>query len=111
VDAVRRDRFQLVVSPGVLDELLEVLLRPYLGVRVREAAMVTFIRRRAHRDGGEYLELNVVRDPKDNVVLACALEGDAEYLVSGDRELLALKDHRVAGHRILRVVQPRDFVR
>jgi putative PIN family toxin of toxin-antitoxin system len=35
IDAFRRDRFELVVSPAVLDELLDVLLRPYVGVTVR----------------------------------------------------------------------------
>jgi putative PIN family toxin of toxin-antitoxin system len=112
VDAFRRSRFELVVSPAVLDELLDVLLRPYLGVSVREAAsMVATIRRLGHLLGGEYLDVNAVRDPKDNVVLACALEGDAEYLVSGDRDLLVLKDHHVAGHRVVHVVRPRDFLR
>ena len=111
VDAFRRDRFELVVSPAVLDELLEVLLRPYVGVTVREAAsIVATVRRRGHLVGGEYLDLNVVRDPKDNIVVACALEGDAEYLVSGDRDLLILKDHRVAGHRVVHVVRPRYFL-
>jgi uncharacterized protein len=111
VDAFRRDRFDLVVSPAVLDELLEVLLRPHVGVTVREAAtMIANIRTRGHLVGGEYLDVNVVRDPKDNIVLACALEGDAEYLVSGDRDLLFLKDHHIAGHRTVHVVRPRYFV-
>jgi putative PIN family toxin of toxin-antitoxin system len=111
VNALRRERFDLIVSPAVLDELLDVLLRPYLGVTVREAAsMVATIRRRGHLVGGEYLEVKAVRDPKDNIVLACALEGDAQYLVSGDRDLLVLKDHHVAGHRVVHVVRPRDFL-
>jgi putative PIN family toxin of toxin-antitoxin system len=88
-----------------------VLLRPYLGVTVREAAsMVATIRRRGHLVGGEYLDVSAVRDPKDNFVLACALEGEAEYLVSGDRDLLLLKDHHVAGHRVVHVVRPRHFL-
>jgi putative PIN family toxin of toxin-antitoxin system len=111
VDAFRRGRFELVVSPALLDELLEVLLRPYLGVTVREAAsMVATIRRRGHLVGGEYLDVSAVRDPKDNFVLACALEGEAEYLVSGDRDLLLLKDHHMAGHRVVHVVRPRHFL-
>lgn len=111
VDAFRRHRFELVVSPQVLDELLDVLLRPYLGISVREAAsMVATVRTRAHLVGGEYLDVEMVRDPNDNIVLACALEGDADYLVTGDRDLLVLKDHHVAGHRVLHVVPPRYFV-
>jgi putative PIN family toxin of toxin-antitoxin system len=34
------------------------------------------------------------RDPKDDVVLECALLGDADLLVSGDRDLLTLGNFR-----------------
>jgi putative PIN family toxin of toxin-antitoxin system len=32
-------------------------------------------------------------DPDDNRVLACAMAGRADYIVSGDRHLLNLKAH------------------
>jgi len=34
---------------------------------------------------------DLVRDPKDNPVLACAPAAEADYLVTGDKDLLALK--------------------
>jgi putative PIN family toxin of toxin-antitoxin system len=36
--------------------------------------------------------VNLCRDPKDNKFLECAIDGDAEYLVSNDKDLLILKD-------------------
>lgn len=49
--------------------------------------------------------LKVVKeDEKDNQVLACALDGHADYLVTGDRHLLALK----LFHRI-RIITPTEF--
>lgn len=36
--------------------------------------------------------LNLCRDPKDNKFLECATDGDADYLVSNDQDLLTLKD-------------------
>lgn len=39
--------------------------------------------------------LNVVkRDPDDNAVLECAIEGKANFIVSGDKDLLDLKAFR-----------------
>jgi predicted nucleic acid-binding protein len=39
----------------------------------------------------------VCRDPNDNVVLACAYTAGAEYIVTGDHDLLTLKKfHHVA---------------
>jgi uncharacterized protein len=36
----------------------------------------------------------VPRDPDDNAVLECAVEGKAGFIVSGDRDLLELKSFR-----------------
>jgi len=44
-------------------------------------------------------------DPDDNQILACALEGKAEFLVTGDHHLLKLR--RVQETRI---VTPREFL-
>ena len=102
----------------MLDEFLEVLLRPRVrlltGLTVRQAVQLAVnIRRRAHVVGGLYADIDMVpTDPKDNPILACALEGDAEYLVTQDkRDLLALKDHHVAGHRTIHIVIPASFLR
>ena len=47
------------------------------------------------------ITLNVVRnDPADNRYLECAVEGAADYLVSGDQDLLDLHEH--SGIRIVR---------
>jgi putative PIN family toxin of toxin-antitoxin system len=45
----------------------------------------------------------VCRDPDDNMVLECALEGRAQYIVSGDKDLLDLKEFR--GIRIVRAAE------
>ena len=45
----------------------------------------------------------VCRDPDDNMVLECALAGHAQYIVSGDKDLLELKEFR--GVRIVRAAE------
>jgi predicted nucleic acid-binding protein len=42
----------------------------------------------------------IADDPDDDHVLACAVAGEADYIVSGDRHLLTLGEYR--GIRILR---------
>jgi len=52
------------------------------------------------------ITLNVVRnDPADNRYLECALEGAADYVVSGDQDLLDLHEHNG-----IRIVRPRVFL-
>jgi putative PIN family toxin of toxin-antitoxin system len=47
----------------------------------------------------------VTGDPEDDAVLAAARMGRAEYLVTGDKGLLALRDHEG-----VRIVSPREFL-
>ncbi len=49
--------------------------------------------------------VNVCRDPADNHILECALEGQADFIVTGDKDLLTLKFF----HNI-QIVTPVDFI-
>jgi putative PIN family toxin of toxin-antitoxin system len=41
------------------------------------------------------IKLNVIQvDPTDNKVIECAVEGKADYIVSGDRHLLNLREYK-----------------
>ena len=47
----------------------------------------------------------VPRDPDDNMVLECALAGNAQYIVTGDKDLLVLKKFRE-----IQIVRAADFL-
>lgn len=47
----------------------------------------------------------IERDPTDNRYLECAIAGDAQYIVSGDKHLLELKEYRS-----IQIVTPTEFV-
>jgi hypothetical protein len=47
----------------------------------------------------------ISRDPKDDVFLACAMASAADYLVTGDQDLLCLKEH---GNT--KIVTPHEFL-
>ena len=52
------------------------------------------------------VQLSVLHeDPDDDRYLECAVEGEAEYIVSGDRHLLALPTYRG-----IAIVGPRAFL-
>jgi len=52
------------------------------------------------------LEVRASRDPEDDKFLASAIEAEAEYVVSGDNDLLDLKMYRG-----VRIVTPAKFLR
>ena len=82
---------RLVLSPAILYELHRVLI----GSKFRYPVAVADHIDAELRELAEIVEpetrLSVVtRDPADNRVLECAVEGRADAIVSGDRDLLAL---------------------
>jgi len=50
------------------------------------------------------MKLNVLSDQKDNKYLECAVEGWADFIVSGDRHLLNLKEYQE-----IKIVTPKAF--
>lgn len=109
VQAWRDGKFEMVLSPAMLAELAKVLRYPRLrklhgwtDAQVDE--LVDRLRAAATVVAGD-VEVSVVADdPDDNVILACALEVGADYVVSGDAHLLNLKTYRG-----IRVVTAREF--
>ena len=48
---------------------------------------------------------DAVRDPKDRMILACAVGGKADIIVSGDKDLVVLKEYQG-----ISIVTPSDFL-
>jgi len=94
VERARAGGIQAVTCPELMEELSEKL-ELKLGFSAEQTAetladYLTFLRLVSIPK-----TLDVVpRDPDDNAVLECAIEGKAEYVVSGDKDLLVLKVFR-----------------
>jgi len=90
------DDGRILVSAAVLLELAEVLGRrkfdKYLLEEERMRFLVAFLRE------AELIEINEqvtdCRDPKDNKYLELAVAGRADFIVSGDSDLLILNPFR-----------------
>lgn len=98
----------VVVSPAIIEELAEVVQRPRLKrhMTVAPQVIIDLIRSDAIQTLGELAFPGASRDSKDDKFLACAVEGEAAYLVSGDEDLLSLKHFQDVV-----IVSPTDFVR
>lgn len=83
----------LLFSKELLDEFIEVTgrskFKKYFSPEDLQALIIS-IKRHA-----EFIIVssvtNVCRDPKDNFILSLAKDGKANYLISGDKDLLDLK--------------------
>lgn len=105
IDLALRRRFTLVTSNVLLDELDEKL-RGKFAVSERDALAI----RAKLEDTTSVVEPDfelyaVPDDPDDNRVLECAVEGKADYIVSGDRHLL-----RIGTYEGIAIVTVRQFI-
>lgn len=91
LDAWSEGLFKVVLSQPLLDELDEVWQRPRLKKRIPEQRASQLLRQLRFR--GEMVTLSTIpprcRDPKDHPVLATAIDGRADAIVSGDDDLRA----------------------
>jgi putative PIN family toxin of toxin-antitoxin system len=99
---------QMVTAPTLIEELRSVLKRDYIQELIRPdegAVLLEAIYRKAEicpllDDIPAY-----TRDPKDDKFIACALVGEADYVISVDKDLLVLE-----ALKGIQVVTPYDFV-
>jgi putative PIN family toxin of toxin-antitoxin system len=101
--ATRRE-LELIISPPLLEELSRILHRSLASTESEVAAIINLILDISTMAYPSE-RLDIVRDKKDNMVLECAVEGKCEYLVTGDADLLELKEFRG-----IKIVKPRAFL-
>jgi uncharacterized protein len=91
LEAFNQNRFQLVMSQFLLDEFHEVWNRPRLHKLIDDNQAMRLERQLKYR--AVWVEVVTVppncRDPKDLPVLATAIDGKADVIVSGDNDLRA----------------------
>ncbi len=98
-------RAYLITAPCLLDELQRTLAKK---MRI-EAGLASEIRAELESElevvEPEALPKAICRDKDDDWVLAAALAGRAEIIVSGDKDLLTLKEFQE-----VKILTPRQFV-
>jgi uncharacterized protein len=97
----------LLTSQAALDELATVLSRPKFDAYVSSAVREEFIRKilRISVRVEIIQRVEVCRDPKDDKFLEIAVNGDADWLLTGDSDLLVLHPFQDTA-----IVTPGDFI-
>ncbi len=101
-------RFTLAVSDHILAELERTLQKPYFQRRLSTeylAAVRVLFRTSARLTPLTVQVHDVASHPEDDLVLATALSGQADYLITGDRHLLALGNYQEVA-----ILSPRAFL-
>lgn len=107
---VEQNRVELVLSPAIIKEIKRILLYPKISKYHRKSAnqldayfedILLF----SLMVEGENIPDVIKADPTDNKYLACAREGEANYILSGDHHLLEL-----GAHEGIPIIRASDFL-
>lgn len=107
---MRTQQIMVVTSPFILEEVAEVINRErivkltHMDQQTRKSFIEELLARCSITEGNPLL-LQGSRDNKDNKFLACAVEGSVNYIISGDDDLLVLKEFEG-----IKIVTPREFL-
>lgn len=97
--AVNDDRIAFYTSRVLLDEFEEVLSRRKFVKAIRAAnetlaSLIQHYQELAHLVRPRPLAMRIARDSDDDHVIACALAAKADFIVTGDYDLLDLKAYK-----------------
>ena len=108
IDAWRAGRLTLLLSEHILAELARTLSLPYFQRHVtpaQAAAFIALLRSDALIVAITATVHGAATHPEDDLVLATALSGQVEYLVTGDTKL-----QRLGSYAGMTIASPRAFV-
>jgi putative PIN family toxin of toxin-antitoxin system len=101
----RRKEFNLVTCPFILKEVERTLKKKFLAAPSEVRDVMDLIADATHLVVESVQVVpRVCRDQDDDQVLACASEAKADYLVTGDSDLLVLKKYIKT-----QIIAPREF--
>ena len=99
-----------VVSREIVEEYANVLARDKFSVLGSTEERLNLLHRILSLDWVVFVypqqKIDVIKDaPKDNIFLECAIEGNCEFVVSGDQHLLQLKEYRN-----IKIIKAEEFI-
>lgn len=99
----RKGEIHLLLSPFLAAEILSVLDR----LRIKSTHIQELTYRLEHHTIQilPASQITLCRDPKDNEILSLAVDGAADYIITGDNDLLTLGkiEHTI-------IVKPKEFL-
>lgn len=101
----RNHEFTFVLCRPVMDEFIGILEGKFQFNKEEISFFTAVVFEAAHEiSQPDKPAQSICRDLDDDYVLACAMEADADYLVTGDSDLLVLVSHGKT-----KIIRPRDF--
>ena len=108
IQALVDNKFILVISQSLIDELIDTIRKPKLARLISasetEELLSTLLERASVVNPA--FTLKFCRDPDDDMFLSCAVEGEASHIISWDQDLSVLSPFKG-----IEILTPGEFLK
>ena len=106
----RKEEFELITSPQIIDETKRVLYLPRIKQKYSLSeseirAFILAITYKASCTAGKIILSGVAPDPGDDKIISCAVEAQADFIVTGDKNFLRLEEYQK-----IRIINAESFI-
>ena len=104
IEQYRQNKFIILISPFILAELANFLEEYHIKKKERETILNEFKNKSIKIIPPKMV--NICRDKRDNQILDLCLAGKADFLITGDKDLLSLKKFGKT-----KILKPKEFLK
>jgi putative PIN family toxin of toxin-antitoxin system len=97
---------ELYITDEILEEISAVMLLGKFDTKKHEVeGYIKIIERYAKKIFPKNRIENVSRDKDDDKILQCGVEGNVDFIITGDKDLLVLKEYKN-----IKIIKPKDYL-
>jgi len=101
----RKQAFNLVLCDDIIREFEGILIKKFKLISTDISEISSIVSEAASEILHKLNHIpNIGRDPNDDMIIACAIDAAADYIVTGDEDLLILKKYKKST-----IINPRNF--
>ena len=97
---------ELYITDEILKEITSVMIRKKFNTSVDEIEeYVKIIDSYSIKLLSRNIPEEISRDSNDNKILQCGIDGNVDFIITGDNDLLVLKEHKK-----IRIINPKEYL-
>jgi len=106
-DRVTNGLDELYITGEIIKEIISVMSREKFDTRIEEInEYIKIIESYSIKMLSQNVPQNISRDKSDDKILQCGLDGNVEFIITGDNDLLVIKEYNK-----IKILKPNDYLK
>jgi len=97
---------ELIITDEILKEIMSVMSSSKFNVNKNEIEdYIRIIEKYSKNIVTNNVPISISRDKNDDKILQCGLDGNVDYIITGDKDLLVLKEFET-----IKIINPKNYL-